>query len=281
MFYVFRFQLFKQIKRGDTIVRANVYGYALTNPVKGIISDVLYGEAYPEPHDFKNELSRECMRIIQANACESKPSLEKEGRGLEVPSLIPADEIQKDVIRWITQNLIFTKSYTVRSGIRKATFTFKTKDFVRCVFMGCFAVPTFHLAYKHLNSSKIFKRNVLGYSGEVIIDEIRCSMTKMPGKTCENFPDNVCPVCGNIFCNEHGKQCEKCGVNLCKNCIMSKGLIFKHYFCPGCSSKTEKFPIPGKQAPPSQPITCPGCNQSLTWILQHGRWYCYNCQRYL
>jgi hypothetical protein len=57
----------------------------------------------------------------------------------------------------------------------------------------------------------------------------------MFGKECDNFPDNVCSVCGNLFCNEHGKQYEKCGIMLCKDCIVSKGLIMKHYFCPKCS----------------------------------------------
>jgi len=242
LFYIFRFQLFKQIKRGDTLVRANVYGYAFTNPLRGIINQIFHKDnGYPQPQDFKDGLQREAIRIIQANAYEDKPSIQKEGQVLETPSLIAVDKIQKDVFNWITQNLVVKKTYTIRSargydlGIREATFTFKKKDFVEFGFVGCFAIPTFQLAYKHSDSTKLFKKVVLGYSGEVVSDEIKCSKTRMFGKECENFPEYVCSVCDNLYCDEHQKQCEKCGIKLCKDCIVSKGLVFKHYFCPKCA----------------------------------------------
>jgi len=242
LFHVFKFHAFKQIKRGDTIVRANVFGYVFTNPINGMINNASFAEEdYPEPHDFKDALMRECVRIINDDATEDKPSLQKEGQTLEAPSFVPLDKLQKDVFEWMLLNLIVKKKYYIQSakgydsGAREAVFTFKKKDFLEYGSVGCFAVPLFHLAYKHPNSTRTFKRETLGCSGEIIGDELKCSKSKLFGK-CESFPDNVCSVCGNPFCNEHGKQCEKCGAFLCKDCVVSKGLISKHYFCSKCAS---------------------------------------------
>lgn len=242
LYHVFKFHVFKQIKRGDSIVRANVFGYVFTNPFSGVInSSSLTENEYPQPYDSKDNLIRECIGIIHDNATEDKPSLQKEGQQLEMASFVPLDKLQKNVFEWMLLNLIVKKKYYIQSargydsGAREAVFTFKKKDFLEYGSVGCFAVPTFHLGYKHPDSIKIFKREVLGYSGEIVRDEIKCSKTRMFGKECENFPDHVCSICGNLYCDEHQKQCEKCGVKLCKDCIVSKGLVFKHYFCPKCA----------------------------------------------
>jgi len=92
---------------------------------------------------------------------------------LTAPERIPTEKLQKDVYNWITQNLVVRKTYTIQSakgydsGVREATFTFKKKDFVEFGSLGVFAVPTFHLSYKHPDSTKTFKRDILGYSREV------------------------------------------------------------------------------------------------------------------
>jgi len=241
LFHVFKFHAFKQIKRGDTIVRANMFGYVFTNPINGMINHASVREdEYPQPHDSKDNLMRECVRIINDDATEDKPSLQKEGQKLENPFFVPLDKLQKDVFEWLLLNLVVRKKYYIQSakgydsGAREAVLTFKKKDFLEYGSVGCFAVPFFHLAYKHPNSTRTFKREVLGYSGEIITDELKCSQTKLFGK-CDNFPDNACSVCGNLFCSEHSKQCEKCGAFLCKDCAVSKGLISKHYFCPKCA----------------------------------------------
>lgn len=240
LYHVFKFHAFKQIKRGDSIVRADVFGYVLTNPLNGVINNASFTEnEYPQPHEFKEGLARECIRIINDNAVEDKSSLQKEGQQLETPNLVPLDKLQKDVFEWMLLNLIVKKKYYIQSakgydsGAREAVFTFKKKDFSEYGSVGCFAVPLFHLAYTVPNSKRTWKREILGYSGEVTEDELKCSKSKMFGK-CEEFPENACSVCGNLFCSEHSKQCEKCGAFLCKDCAVSKGLISKHYFCPKC-----------------------------------------------
>ena len=242
LFQVFNFQLFKQISRGNNVVRANVFGYAFTNPMNGIINHVFSGEnKYPLPEDFKDGSMRECVRLINDSTFEEKPSIQKEGQILQTPSLVSLKKLQSDVFSWITQSLVFRKSYMVQSsrsfdsGAREVKFTFKKKDVVQFGSLGCIAVPLFHFTYKHPSSTKPFIRDVLGYSGEVVKDDLVCSKTKFLGRVCDTFPEEICSACENPICNEHLKLCEKCGAILCKDCITSKGIVSKHYYCPKCA----------------------------------------------
>ncbi|MCW4024944.1 MAG: hypothetical protein NWF01_07920 [Candidatus Bathyarchaeota archaeon] len=242
LFQVFKFHTFKQIKRGNTIVKADIRGYIFTNPLNGIINHAFYSDNgyYPSPNDFKDNLPRECIRIINDNALEDEPSI-KFIKNLTPPQMVSGDKIQQDVFNWLTNNLAIKKKYTIQSaqgydsGIREATFTFKKKDILEFESTGVFAVPLFHLTYRHPNSEKTFKRDYLGYSGELVLDELKCSKTKFLGGTCEDFPTNICAACQNLICQEHTKKCEKCGATICKDCIISKGLISKHYYCQKCT----------------------------------------------
>lgn len=244
LYQVFRFHAFKQIKRGDTIVRADIHGYFFTNPLNGIINDVQFGDGqYPQPNDIKNNLERECVRIINDNAVEDKPSttIHIDKGNLAPPQLVSGIKLHEDVFNWLTTNFTFKKRYSIQSaqgydsGQREAIFTFKKKDVLEFGSIGVFGVPIFHLSYIHPNSNKPFKRDYLGYSGELVLDEIKCSKTKFLDKNYEGFPKNVCSSCGNLICEEHTKICERCGKALCKECSKSKGLITKHYYCLSCA----------------------------------------------
>lgn len=134
LYHVFKFHVFKQIKRGDSIVRANVFGYVFTNPFSGVInSSSLTENEYPQPYDSKDNLIRECIGIIHDNATEDKPSLQKEGQQLEMASFVPLDKLQKNVFEWMLLNLIVKKKYYIQSargydsGAREAVFTFKRR----------------------------------------------------------------------------------------------------------------------------------------------------------
>jgi|WetSurMetagenome_2_1015567.scaffolds.fasta_scaffold130969_1 hypothetical protein len=242
MYQVFRFHVFKQIKRGDTIVKADIGGYFFANPLTGKLTDIQYtdGGHYPHPNEIKNNnLERECIRIINDNAVEDKPSTQGEDN-VTPPQMIDGVKIHQEIFDWLTNNFTFKKGYSVQaqgydSGFREANFTFKKKDILELDSLGVFAVPVFHLSYLLPNSSKHFRRDYLGYSGELVLDELKCSKTKILDRTCQDFPNNVCVACGKLVCDEHTKVCEKCLKPLCKECAISKGLISKHYFCSNCA----------------------------------------------
>ncbi|MCJ7634632.1 hypothetical protein MUP77_19850 [Candidatus Bathyarchaeota archaeon] len=114
LFQVFDFHVFKQIQRGDTIVRANIFGYVFTNPMKGLINYAINAENdYPHCNDFKDPQMRECVRMIDDKAFEDKPV---QGQTLVTPEMIPTEKLQKDVFNWLTQNLIVAKKYTIQSA---------------------------------------------------------------------------------------------------------------------------------------------------------------------
>ena len=237
----FNYHAYKRVYRGSKLIEANEFGYVFMNPYTGTVLTYLNKDnKNPDATDCKQGIYQECLRIINANAFEDKP-IGEIGNAQDAPTPMPLANLQKEAFSWITRNLAVEKTYiqpTARGydmGVRGITVKFSKKDFDQFDSVGCFAIPVFNLAYKHANSPKIFKRNVLGYSEEIFNDELRCSKLKMLGKACFDFPENVCAVCGNLICAEHSKQCEKCGTFLCKDCVTSKGLISKHYFCSKCS----------------------------------------------
>jgi hypothetical protein len=232
---VFKFHGLKQIKRGNTLVRADAYGYVFANPANGAINDVIFADgSYPIADNFENVMLAECVRIINDNAFENKPSIRREDQELDIPSFVSIDSLKKGVFEWLLQNFTVTKRYYVQSGARQVVLTFKKKDILEFGYNGCYAVPLFKLSYRYANSSRILKREILGYSGQIIHDDFKCSKTRMFGGECINFPNDLCSVCNNPICNDHQRQCEKCGTIICKDCAVSKGLIARHHFCPNC-----------------------------------------------
>lgn len=207
--YVSNLHAFKQLKRGDTIVKADMFGYIFTTPVDGkILHANLNENGYPKPDNLEQPLLRECVRIINDKATQDNPPPTPRDK-VEPPRLISPDKLQKDAFTWAISNIVITKKYYVQakgydSGARTATITYKKKDFLEFGSVGYFAVPLFNLSYSHPNSNRVFKRQMLGYSGEIVQDDFKCSKTKRFG-VCEEFPDNVCSVCGNLFCAEHSK----------------------------------------------------------------------------
>lgn len=235
---LFRFKASKYLKRGDTIVNGNVAGYVFLDPLSGRIDHVQYNKngVYPDPHEFGNKLLGECIRIVISQSYEDKP-LE---RHLEIPNMVPAEKMQQDVLAWLTNDFRVQVTYTIRSakgydsGFRSATFSYKKKDFESIDLLGVFAVPTLHLMYKHPNSKLQYKRDIYGYSGEMIQSDLNCSKSTLMGHPCGQFPENVCVGCGNLLCNDHTKICENCKATVCKDCTVTKGLISKHNYCPSC-----------------------------------------------
>lgn len=239
---VFKFHVFKQIKRGNTTVEADLRGYFFTNPFTGKLNDVQYSDKgyHPQPNNVKDDLERECVRIIIDKAFEEKAPIENENSP-PMPPMALGEKIQQDVFNWITSNLSVKKTYAVQStrrydlGLREVILSFKKKDVLEFGSLGVIAVPLFKLEYMHPDSSAIFKRDFLGYSGELVLDEIKCSKSNFFDSTCYDFPNNVCRTCGKLICDNHTKKCERCGATVCKDCAVTKGLLSKHYYCSSCA----------------------------------------------
>jgi transcription initiation factor TFIIIB Brf1 subunit/transcription initiation factor TFIIB len=237
---VFKFHAFRQIQKGDKIVKADVYGYLFADPFSGKINDIQFCDfgQFPLSHNIGNNLERECVRIINDNAVEDRPPTIFKQICSTIPPMVPEQKIYRAALNYLTKNLTVKKRYSVRpkgsdSRYRQATFTFKKNDILEFDSIGVFAVPLFHLTYTHPCSNKSYKRDYLGYSGELILDELRCSEGN--SSNCLAIPNNVCADCGNLVCNVHAKKCEVCGKLLCKDCAVSKGWITKHYFCSTCA----------------------------------------------
>lgn len=238
-FYVFQFALYKRTVRQNQFIEANILGYALFDPVKNRVSQIKYDDgALPQPKRFDTPLTRECISLVLDSALEDAPF---KGKALEVPSMTPVNEAEKAIEDMIVRDLTVRKTYFSQSrrkydsGIKEAIFIFNRGDITDFHYYGCIMVPIFALTYAHPDSTKEFRRDVLAYSGEVILNEVKCSKSKALGRECTNLPDNVCPICKGLVCVEHQKRCENCGALICENCIISKGTFFKHFYCPKCT----------------------------------------------
>jgi hypothetical protein len=239
-FQIFRYHAHKKVIKGSKEVIANEFGYIFLNPFTGSINTYLNKtNKYPEFSDCKHGIYQEAMKILNSNALEDNPP-KPIGNS---PTALPLAKLQNLAFSWIAQNLSVEKTYiqptavgrrTGDMGIRGIVMKFSKRDFVEFCPVVAFWLPVFNLVYKHPESNKLFKRAVSGFSGEILNDELRCSKTKMLGKTCDSFPHSVCSSCNNLVCTEHARHCEKCGGILCENCGVSKGTFSKHYFCSKC-----------------------------------------------
>jgi hypothetical protein len=236
---VFKYHAHKNVVRGNKPIIASEFGYVLVSPFTGKIDTYLNkSNKLPDVNDCKQGIYQEFMKVVVANAVDDKPLMP-----MNIPNALPLATLQNGALSWIAQNLSVKKTYIQSTavgkkgdlGIREIIVKFSKNNFDQFGSIGTFGVPVFNLSYKLPNSPKIFKRSIGGYSGEVLNDELRCAKPKLLGKACEDFPENVCAVCGNLICSEHSKQCEKCRTLLCKDCATSKGLISKHYFCSKCA----------------------------------------------
>lgn len=240
-FQIFNYHAYKKTIKGAKPVIANEFGYVFVNPFTGTINTYLNKtNKLPEFNDCKRGIYQEAMKILSADALEDKPLMPMGNN----PDALPLAKLQSSALSWIAGNLSVEKTYIQPTaigrrrgdmGIRGMIMRFSKRDFTHFGSVGALAVPVFKLSYKHPNSTKLFKREIFGFSGEVFSDELRCSKTKMLGKSCDGFSDNVCSACGNLVCAEHSMNCEKCGVTLCKDCVTSKGVLSKHYYCSKCA----------------------------------------------
>jgi hypothetical protein len=54
------------------------------------------------------------------------------------------------------------------------------------------------------------------------------------GQVC-NSCVKICPICHHEYSSKHSVACDKCGRNVCPNCINTLGFIKKTRICRDCS----------------------------------------------
>jgi hypothetical protein len=85
-------------------------------------------------------------------------------------------------------------------------------------------IPLLTGTYKSRSYS--YTRTCLASTGAFVLDQTgKCLL-------CSNRPVVVCENCGAIVCESHMKICSVCSKSLCVNCVVSKGIISKTYYCP-------------------------------------------------
>lgn len=85
-------------------------------------------------------------------------------------------------------------------------------------------IPHLTGTYRLLNYG--YTRTLLACTGGFVLDETnKCLL-------CSNRPVVVCGNCGAIVCDDHARTCSSCAKTICTNCVSSKGIISKTYYCP-------------------------------------------------
>ena len=72
---------------------------------------------------------------------------------------------------------------------------------------------------------RAYTRISLAPTGVLVLDQTASCVQ------CQARPVYVCENCGGLACESHSKNCTVCGKNLCSNCVISKGIISKKYYC--------------------------------------------------
>ena len=239
-FYVFNFVLNREIKRGNNIIYAHISGYAFYNPVSTNF-DIKLSESTLEYKDFLNPTERDCYKILHSPLYKTTLDSPDESFTFKMLNDREICELEKEITKEVLKKAIVKKSYNVQSRSaydfstgRTVSISFRKKDISFSGFVGCFVIPLMKLEYVHPNSKKVFRREILGCSGEVVFNDLICS-GKTIRKKCSSFPEVVCPICGNLVCSTHQKHCETCGTHVCTSCIKKKGLFSKHYYCKKCA----------------------------------------------
>lgn len=128
------------------------------------------------------------------------------------------------VQREITKNLSMTHKYYVGSSTRFREIKPHKKD-IEITECNLLNIP---LVYEWLSAmGKNYLRTIQGVTGASLRDETYfCNICN------KNVSQIVCEICGNVVCKEHTKQCVTCNRPVCNRCVVSKGTIFKKFYCP-------------------------------------------------
>jgi len=139
--------------------------------------------------------------------------------------------ITVELIKALTMNYEYEVARTRRGWTyhekRYKTLQPKKKDIeIEKIWLAKIPLGFITLKFKDRQYSRILQAT----TNKFIYDETMiCGFRQ---KACQNLPVVLCENCGLIVCDEHGKNCIVCSKPICNNCVISKGLVSKKYYCP-------------------------------------------------
>ncbi|MCS4538852.1 MAG: hypothetical protein HYY67_08350 [Thaumarchaeota archaeon] len=126
----------------------------------------------------------------------------------------------------IAKNLHRTHTYTTKRGVTHSHTIRASPERVRIKLAELVNIPivTGIFAYR----DKTYRRTIQAVTGKVLEDDFNYCYA--PTRHFEKAV-LICERCGNLACHSHGKNCNVCGLALCQQDVIQKGLIFKKYYC--------------------------------------------------
>lgn len=148
---------------------------------------------------------------------------------VETPK-ITSVEAKKIAKKEIVRNLRTEYKYHVgRRGYKRVRTLRPFKKDIEILDSSLIYVP--YVVFKLKVMDKEYQRTVQAATEKIVLDETYyCS-------TCENQANAVCERCGTIVCNKHWKHCVLCNKVICSSCVITRGVVFKKYYCPECMQK--------------------------------------------
>lgn len=198
-------------------------GKIVIDAVSGEIADIFVTSgiepAFLTPKSFKESLSIKTTDLQTNNL----PSAIKVQVILHKIDLYQAKNLAKVEM---VKNLTMKHSYWTGTGryLRRHTKIVKprTKD-IEITDPRFVKIPFLYTTFKARD--KTYTRIMNAATMETIKDDIAsCSF-------CNKSPTLVCEKCGNLACDFHQKKCLECSRILCDNCIVSKGVFRRKYYC--------------------------------------------------
>jgi hypothetical protein len=162
--------------------------------------------------------------------------------GTSLPMELPLSTIQpqteptraKNIAKIeLVKGLSLEYSYNVSSGVRIGRIPVPTtrskllkpkKKDIEIINIQPVKIPLLTGTYRYRNYT--YTRTCLGSTGRFVSDQTANCML------CSNKPVAVCENCGAIVCEAHTRNCSVCSRSFCTNCVISKGIMSKRFYCP-------------------------------------------------
>ncbi len=225
-YYLLRYNCFSQEKVGGAIITLESNGLIVVDAVKGEITDlkVMKGEKPRIGLKGKEKICRTSTAKPKTLSME-----EMEGLGLKIDRFKPLkprikeNEAKKIAVNELSKGLITKVQYMVGRKTRfKQVMPWK-KD-IEVMDAQLIRMPYINVILTY--NDKTYERKINGFTGETIHDNAQNC------KICIENPSHIiCEDCGLTACIEHSRKCHVCGRNICSNCSITRGIIFKKTYC--------------------------------------------------